>query len=97
MISESSQAQENSQGNQPAWGGLGSATGGGEESDIQRLEDNRVIKVCTQDSEGERLEERKSGQENEVERVLMAFPVEQTEVDKDTEHGDVERPRAGLG
>lgn len=64
--------------------------------DVQRLEDNRVIKVCTQDSEGEGLEERESGQKNEVERVLMAFPVEQAEIDEDAEHGDIVRPRAKL-
>jgi len=39
----------------------GSATYGEKESDIQRLENNRVIEVCTQDSEGERLEECESG------------------------------------
>jgi hypothetical protein len=68
----------------------------GKEFDVQRLEDNRVIEVCAQDSEGERLEERKSGQENEVEWVLMTFPVEQAEIDEDTEHGEIVRPRAGL-
>ena len=60
------------------------------------MEDDRVIEVCTQDSEGERLHEGKSGQENEVEWVLVAFPVEQAEIDKDTEHGDIIRPRAEL-
>ena len=63
---------------------------GGKEFDVQRLEHNRVIKVCTQYSEGERLEERESGQENEVERVLMAFPIEQAEINEDTKHRGVE-------
>jgi len=73
-----------------------SCHGGWGESDVQRLEDDRVVEVCTQDSEGERLQEGKSGQENEVEWVLMAFPVEQAEIDEDTEHGDIVRPRARL-
>ena len=47
-----------------------------EESDVQRLEDNRAIEISTQDSEGESLQKGKSGQENEVEWVLMAFPIE---------------------
>jgi len=61
----------------------------GRESNVQRLKDNRAIKVCTQYSEGERLQEGESGQENEVERVLMAFPVEQAEIDENAEHGDI--------
>ena len=69
---------------------------GGKESDAQRLEDDRVIKVCTQDSEGEGLEKRKSGQENKVERVIMTFPVQQAEIDEDSEHRDIVRPRAEL-
>jgi len=53
------------------------------------LENDCIIKVCTQNSEGERLEERESGEQNEVEWVLMAFPVEQAEIDEDAEHGGV--------
>jgi len=89
LKSEGSQTQENSQCNQPA-SCQGSAVDGGKVFDIQGLEYNCVIKVCTQYPEGERLEERESGQENEVERVLMAFPIEETEVNEDTEHRGVE-------
>ena len=64
-------------------------------SDVQRLEDDRVVEVCTQNSESERLEEGESGQENEVEWVLVALPVEQAEIDEDTEHGDIVGPRTG--
>ena len=62
--------------------------------DVQSLYDNRIIKICTQYPEGEGFEQRKSGQENEVEWVCVSLPVKQPEIDENTEHGEIVRPRA---
>jgi len=66
------------------------------QGDQQRLEDNCIVEVCAHNSESERLQEGESGQKNEAEWVLMAFPVQQAEIDEYTKHGEVERPWIGL-
>ena len=93
MESKDSEPQENSQGNQPV-GRCQGSTPAEKGYDVQSLYDNRVIKICTQYPEGEGFEQRKSGQENEVERVCVALPVKQPEIDENTEHGEIVRPRA---
>lgn len=58
----------------------------------QSLQDNHVVEECGGNTNRECLEKSESGQQNQIGRVAVAFPVQKAQVYKGSKERDIERP-----
>jgi hypothetical protein len=62
----------------------------------QRLHHNDVVIKGHNNTKRECFHECESWQQDKVQRMAMAFPIEQAKIDECTEQGDIERPDATI-